>query len=138
MQAISDVSPIGYAVLVGCAAADLLRMAREAAGLTQEQLAIRAGVAQSAVSKIENGSIEPSFARLQGLIALTGYELDVGIRRPKLNIDESLLYVSLRSLPEERAETTVQLSRFIQGVAAAGERDRADRLLRELDEIERS
>ena len=113
-------------------------MAREAAGLTQEQLAIRAGVAQSAVSKIENGSIEPSFARLQGLIALTGYELDVGIRRPKLNIDESLLYVSLRSLPEERAETTVQLSRFIQGVAAAGERDRADRLLRELDEIERS
>jgi len=43
-------------------------MAREAAGLTQAQLAVRAGLRQSALSKIESGALEPSFARLRALL----------------------------------------------------------------------
>jgi transcriptional regulator with XRE-family HTH domain len=110
-------------------------MARESAGLTQAQLAVRAGLRQSALSKIESGALEPSFARLRALVALTGYELDVGIRRRQLSIDEGLLFESWRSLPEERVENTVRLSRNLGEAGGAGERARADRLERALDEI---
>jgi len=110
-------------------------MAREAAGLTQAQLAVRAGLRQSALSKIESGALEPSFARLRALISLTGYELDVGIRRRGLSIDEGLLFESLRSLPEARVENAVRLSRHLRAARGAGERARAERLEQELDEI---
>ena len=38
-----------------------LRRAREAAGLSQQALAVRAGVSVFAVSKIEQGAVEPSW-----------------------------------------------------------------------------
>lgn len=114
---------------------EILRRARTAAGLTQDQLAIRAGIAQASISNIESGKIEPSFARLRALVMLTGHELDVGVRRRPLRIDDSLYLHSLRSLPEERLENTVRLSRFTQATRGSAERAHTDRLIRELEEI---
>lgn len=54
-----------------------LRAAREAAGLSQEQLEARSGVEQTTISKIERGaSLRPSFAIVAALAAALGCSLD--------------------------------------------------------------
>ncbi|WP_420369674.1 helix-turn-helix domain-containing protein [Curtobacterium sp. L1-20] len=54
-------------------AATLIRHARTRAGLTQVQLAGRAGVTQSVISTYENGRREPSLAALQRLLLAAGF-----------------------------------------------------------------
>lgn len=53
----------------------LVRGAREAAGLSQTQLARRSHTAQSAVSRVERGHISPSVATLERLLEAAGFEL---------------------------------------------------------------
>ena len=43
---------------------------RKAAGLTQKELALRAGVSQSIVAKIESGSVQPSYEIVRRLFAV--------------------------------------------------------------------
>lgn len=59
----------------------LLRQARRGAGLTQAELAARAGVTQSVVSAYESGHRQPSLPVLAALIEAAGYELAAGVRR---------------------------------------------------------
>jgi predicted nucleotidyltransferase/DNA-binding XRE family transcriptional regulator len=61
----------------------LLREARDSAGLSQVQLAERAGVTQSVLSAYETGRRQPSLPTLVRLIEATGCELDVEVRRPR-------------------------------------------------------
>lgn len=56
-------------------AAGLVLMAREDAGLTQRELAERAGVTQSEIARIEAGNREPSIPTLQRILAGAGLEL---------------------------------------------------------------
>ena len=56
-------------------AAELLRDARQRAGLTQHALAQRAGVTQSVISAYESGRREPSYATLTRLVKSAGFEL---------------------------------------------------------------
>lgn len=57
----------------------LLRRARERAGLTQTELAARAGTTQSVISVYESNGRQPALATLADLVAAAGYELDVRI-----------------------------------------------------------
>lgn len=59
----------------------LLRDARRRAGLTQQQLAGRAGVTQSVISAYESGHREPALTTLAALVEASGFELDVRLRR---------------------------------------------------------
>jgi len=61
-------------------AGGLLREARRAAGLTQVQLARRAGVTQSVISAYESGRREPALSTLVRLVEATGGRLDFDIR----------------------------------------------------------
>jgi len=56
-------------------AAGLVLMAREEAGLSQRELAERAGVAQSEIARIESGRREPSIPTLQRILSGAGVEL---------------------------------------------------------------
>lgn len=49
--------------------------ARKASGLTQKQLSERTGIAQGDISKLENGSANPSLKTLQRLAAGMGMQL---------------------------------------------------------------
>lgn len=60
-------------------AAEILVDARRAAGLSQRQLAARAGVTQPAVALYERGRRQPSFATLRKLVAAAGFELAVDL-----------------------------------------------------------
>lgn len=57
--------------------AELIRSMRAFVGLSQEQLATRAGMAQSAVSNYENGRKVPTLATLERLARAAGAELDL-------------------------------------------------------------
>ncbi|MGH8905119.1 MAG: helix-turn-helix domain-containing protein [Egibacteraceae bacterium] len=56
-------------------AADVLRRARVTAGLSQQEVAARAGVTQPEVSAYENGRRQPTVPTLERLIAATGHTL---------------------------------------------------------------
>lgn len=75
-----------YAIVVPVDTTDagsLLREARTAAGLSQAELASRAGVTQSVISVYEAGRRQPSLPTLAALIAATGHELEVTFRSPQ-------------------------------------------------------
>jgi transcriptional regulator with XRE-family HTH domain len=57
------------------AAGEFLRQRREANGLSQLDLAIRARTSQAAISVIERGEREPTVAMLRGLLAAMGEDL---------------------------------------------------------------
>jgi transcriptional regulator with XRE-family HTH domain len=56
----------------------LIRQARRDAGMSQVELAARAGVTQSVVSTHESGHRQPSLPTLAALIQADGYELVIG------------------------------------------------------------
>lgn len=51
---------------------DLIRRAREAGGLSQAQLAFRAGTSQQAISRLERGDEDPTWGRLRMLLLALG------------------------------------------------------------------
>jgi transcriptional regulator with XRE-family HTH domain len=92
----------------------LVRDARQRAGLTQRELARRAGTSQSVVARIERGLSDPSTGTLARLLAAAGYEL-----RAELSVlpvaDTHVLDDVARILaltPEERLLEVRNVSRF--------------------------
>lgn len=59
----------------------MLRQARRRAGMSQVELAARAGVTQSVISAYESGHRQPSLPTLAALIEATGFELATAVRR---------------------------------------------------------
>jgi uncharacterized protein len=59
----------------------LLQQARRGAGMSQVELAVRAGVTQSVISAYESGHRQPSLPTLAALVEAAGYELVTGVRR---------------------------------------------------------
>ena len=79
----TDLSTIRYTDSVEPATAGaLLRQARKRAGLSQVDLAARAGVTQSVISAYESGQRQPSIPALARLVDAAGFELTLGLRRP--------------------------------------------------------
>jgi uncharacterized protein len=59
----------------------ILRRARRRAGLTQVELAAKAGVTQSVISAYESGRRQPSLPTLEALVEAAGFDLTIGLRR---------------------------------------------------------
>jgi uncharacterized protein len=59
----------------------LIRKARQRAGLSQAELAARAGVTQSVISAYETGHRQPAMPALAALVDAAGYELVMDLRR---------------------------------------------------------
>jgi len=65
----------------------LLRDARHRAGLTQNELAERAGTTQSVISAYESDRRQPALTTLESLVEATGLELVVRVRTRRPEID---------------------------------------------------
>ena len=63
---------------------DLVISARNAAYLTQKQLAQRSGVSQANISKIENGNYHPSVSTLKRIAGALGKRLVVSFEDPEV------------------------------------------------------
>ncbi len=59
-------------------AAELIREARRAAGLTMAELAARAGSSKPTISRYENGLVDPGAETLNRLLRACGQELRAG------------------------------------------------------------
>ena len=56
-------------------AAELLRQARSAAGLSQRELAAAVGTSQSAIARYESGSVVPSFDTLERILRVLNHRI---------------------------------------------------------------
>jgi hypothetical protein len=83
-------------------AATLLRRARRRQGLTQRELARRAGTSQPVISAYEHGRRDPSLATLQRLVSAAGTRLVIDVAPPRSDLPPP-------ASPEEHAERLVDL-----------------------------
>ena len=83
-------------------AAALLKESRGRHGLTQEQLATRAGTSQAAISRIERGVVSPSIATLERLVSLAGDQLSGSTAPIDYGFDLTFIRDNLRLSPEQR------------------------------------
>lgn len=112
----------------------LLQEARTRAGLSQRELARRAGTAQSVVARVERGQTSPTLDTLARLLAAAGFNIGMElVSRPaadplieafKRDIDRSLLRRNLEKTVDERVRSLQALSRL------ADEAHRAGRIVR--------
>jgi transcriptional regulator with XRE-family HTH domain len=96
---------------------DLLREARLRAGMSQADLAARAGTARSQISRYERGDVLPSLETLRRLIAACGLQLGFRIYNAGADDhDETLIAQTFELTPEERVDRAV---RAVKAVYAA-------------------
>lgn len=102
---------------------DLLRRARHTAGLTQRELAERAGTSQSVVARIESGTTSPTTATLGRLIAAAGFEVRSELVPLPVAGSHMLDDVEriLSLTPADRLQEVRNLARF-EGAARTGSR----------------
>lgn len=98
-----------------------LRRARQAAGLTQRDLARRAGVAQPAVARIEAGGVVPRVDTLEKLLRVCGHNLQVA-KRAGAGVDRSVIRQLLRLTPRERLDLAVTEARNLDVLMRAAKR----------------
>jgi len=92
--------------------AQFVREARKRAGLTQAQLAERAGTTQSAIARIERGGVAPTFERIVDLVRACGFDLDVHLV-PYDDSDWSVATWALQRTPSERVSGNINAVRFV-------------------------
>lgn len=103
----------------------LLREARKRAGLTQAELAARAGVPQSTIGRIETGARVPSTELLERLIRAAGFEIRVSLGELDPGTDFER---TLRRPPRERLADATRTARFVlRGRRSMKQRRRAER-----------
>jgi transcriptional regulator with XRE-family HTH domain len=79
------------------------RLARERAGLTQGELAARAGTTQSVVARLERRGSNPTLATADRLLRATGHVLTVApVTTAAAAVDESQLRERLQLSPAKR------------------------------------
>jgi uncharacterized protein len=59
----------------------IVRLARRKAGLTQVELAMRAGVTQSVISAYESGRRQPTLPTLESLVEAAGFDLTIDLQQ---------------------------------------------------------
>lgn len=91
---------------------NLICEARKRAGLTQVELAERAGVPQSTVARIESGRQRPSTDMVERLVRASGFEIRAGLGEPDPGT-WSLFERTLRRTPAQRLADATRAARFV-------------------------
>lgn len=106
--------------------AGLIRETRERLGLSQRELALRAGTTQAAVSRIERRLVSPTFKTLRELMISMGEEPVLQARRLPTDWDPVHMKSMLARTPEERLALAVSWNRMASRLALAGRAARED------------
>ena len=105
-------------------AGELVRTLRRRHGLTQAQLAIRAGTTQTAISRLESGTRSPTAETLRRLLLVMGEELRLGARTLSGTFDGAHLEAERSLSPRQRLERAFTWMRLNEAVRAGGQRAR--------------
>jgi transcriptional regulator with XRE-family HTH domain len=92
---------------------ELVREGRRRAGVTQRELAERAGTTQSAIARLESGRTRPALEDVQRLLRLCGWDLRVALV-PEDDSDRSQMRPS--PVAEERLDRLVSTRRRLAGL----------------------
>lgn len=98
---------------------DLVREARKRAGLTQRELAERAGTTQSAIARLESGRTQPTFDTVLRLVRLCGMDLDIMLTE-RDDSDWAQAQRLLRLTPSERITWGLHVARQMAAWRDAG------------------
>jgi transcriptional regulator with XRE-family HTH domain len=104
----------------------LVRERRRAHGLTQAQLALRAGTTQTAISRLERGELSPTVATLERILFVLGERLELRALRLEGDHDEAHLAGLRARPPQERLELALSWNRLAGEVARAGRKARGE------------
>lgn len=95
-----------------------VRDARKTAGLTQVQLAARAGMTQPTIARLERPGSNPTVDTLERVLRATGHRLEIGAYDGTYGIDETQLRERAALTPAQRMATFRashrNLDRFVQ------------------------
>jgi transcriptional regulator with XRE-family HTH domain len=94
-------------------ASRLALAARKRMGLTQRELAERAGISQPMISAIERGQQDPRHSTLERIMAAAGQELDM-VMRSGGGVDRTQFLEPLRMTPEQRLRNTAAGARWLK------------------------
>jgi transcriptional regulator with XRE-family HTH domain len=82
----------------------IIRLAREAEGLTQAQLAKRLGITQPSIARLEAAGDNVTIATLQRALNVMNRTLELRSAQMPSSVDETLISEALRLTPGERLE----------------------------------
>lgn len=101
-------------------AGETIRRARTRSGISQRELARRAGTSQAAISRIERGLEEPTLARVEQILAGLGWRPVVElVPIAEHDADPRRLFEDARSDPAARLEGGLNLATFARRYAGA-------------------
>jgi transcriptional regulator with XRE-family HTH domain len=100
--------------------AELIKERRTRHGLSQRQLAHRAGTSQSAIARIESGDEDITWKRLSSILAAMGDEPVLDSERLPSRYDIVDLVRQRSMSPEARLESGISFNRFGSEMALAG------------------
>jgi len=102
----------------------LLRRARQEAGLTQAQLAERMGTTQSAVARLESPGANPRVENLERALLAAGHQLELRAKPAPQPLDETLIASNLMRTPAERLAAMEAHGRTIRKLVERTRRER--------------
>lgn len=105
-------------------AAKLIRRTRESRGLSQKQLAVRAGTTQTAISRLERGQRSPTVQTLRRLLVVMGEDLTLASRPLQGAHDPAHLRAERKLSPAQRLTRALDWMRLNAQLREAGERAR--------------
>jgi hypothetical protein len=103
-------------------AADTIRALRTRHGISQRQLALRAGTSQAAISQLESGRRDLGVGTLERILLALGYRMNVVAEPLPLEGDERHFRADLAAPIADRLERALAWDRFateLAGTAAA-------------------
>jgi transcriptional regulator with XRE-family HTH domain len=101
--------------------ANLLRLARKRAALTQRELARRSGLAQPMIARIESGRASPRASTVERLLAACGFRLQIEPRRGQ-GVDRTAIRELLELTPDARARMAVEEANHVSAALAHSRR----------------
>lgn len=107
--------------------ATTLRRSRKHAGLTQRELAQRAGVPQSVIAKIESGRSTPRVDTLDRLLRAAGHRLEASPRSEVDAQDWAQVLDNRRLSPAQRLDKLAAYARFHRKLRRGGAKSRRER-----------
>jgi len=103
----------------------IIRERRLANGLSQAQLAIRAGSTQAAISRLERGELSPTFETFERLLSVMGETADLVVRREPAGVNLARLVALRVRSPAERVALASGFNHLAGRFAAEGRRVKA-------------
>lgn len=107
--------------------AELIKELRTGHGLSQRELAYRAGTSQSAIARIEAGDEDVTWSRLRSILAAMGDQPLLESKRLPSRYDVRDLMRDRAMSPEARLANGLSVNRFGSQIAIAGAKARSRR-----------